>query len=630
MRGSLGPGLALLALCALLTALTPAFLNLSNLSNVLLQSAINAVLAVGLTFVILTGGIDLSVGSVLALAGMVLGKLLKSGCPVVFAVPVALAVGAGLGLLNGQMVTRGKLPPFIATLGMMSAARGLALVFSGGKPETGFAGDFLFFGQGPVLVLIMLGVYALAAFVLQRSVYGRSLYALGGNEQAAWLSGLPTNRLKSSVYVLSGLLSGLAAVMLTARLNSAQPIAGVMYELDAIAAVVMGGTSLNGGQGGVGGTLFGALIMSVLRNGLNLLEVSSDMQQVVIGVVIVLAVLLDRSRQGLDSGAGSKPREALGPWPFAPANKRTATGLAMAGLALLGLIVLVRAPDRKTGITLALVMKTRNNPFWVDMERAAQESARKAGVHLIVQAPERETDVEKQMQIVENLIQKKVQALILAPCGSKEVVPAILKANQARIPVLIVDTRVDSDTLKAAGARVETFIGSDNFLGGELAGEFLCQQLGNRGRVLLLEGIAGHETVDARRRGFLKALEKHPGVVLAASQTAHAEQEKAFNVTQNLLQAKPDVQGIFGCNDVMALGAMAACKAMNRPDIRIVGFDASAPAREAMQQGSMVGSVAQYPAEMGRLGVEKALECLAGRPLPAYVPTKVEVVSTSK
>ncbi|MFN8610570.1 MAG: substrate-binding domain-containing protein [Vulcanimicrobiota bacterium] len=614
----MGPAVAFLCLSALLSLLTPNFLQAANLTNVLLQSAINGVLAAGMTFVILTGGIDLAVGSILALSGMVLGKLLLSGTPVVVALLASLAVSSLLGLLSGLMVTRGKLPPFIATLGMMSAVRGLALVYSGGRPASGFSSGFLSLAEGPVLVGIMALVYVVSALVLQRTVFGRSVYALGGNEQAAWLSGLPTDRLKCSVYVLSGFLSGVAAIMLTARLNSAQPIAGTMYELDAIAAVVMGGTSLTGGQGGVLGTLFGALIMGVLRNGLNLLEVSADMQQVVIGAVIVLAVLVDRSREQITRSMNSQLRE-----------HPQRSGL----LAVLTLVAVVlgatayRSAHQAGGPVVAFVMKTKNNPFWVDMEEAAQKAARASGIRLIVQAPERETDVEKQMQIVENLIQKRVSALVLAPCGSKEIVPAILKANAAGIPVLIVDTRVDEATLKQAGAHTETFIGSDNYHGGELAGEHMCQVLKEKGRVIILEGIPGHETVDDRRRGFVDALKKHPGVVVAASQTANAEQEKAFNVTQNLLQSNPDIQGIFGCNDVMALGAMAACKSMGRKDIVIVGFDASAPGRQAISEGTMSGSVAQYPSEMGRLGVEDSLAVLKGQKLPAYVPTKVDVVS---
>lgn len=612
MIARLGPLLGLFLLGLLLTLLTPSFLTPENIANVLLQSAINAVLAAGMTFVILTGGIDLSVGSMLALAGMVLGKLLKLGVPWPGALAACLAIGALLGLVNGLLITRGKLPPFIATLGMMSSARGLALVYSGGRPESGFPPQFLDLAQGAMLLVIMALVYLAAGIILDRTVFGRSVYALGGNEQAAWLSGIPTDRVKTLVYVLSGTLSGLAAVMLTARLNSAQPIAGVMYELDAIAAVVIGGTSLSGGQGSVVGTLLGALIMSVLRNGLNLLEVSADMQQVVIGFVIVLAVLVDRSRDTLGAWLKRRPRLA-------------AAG-AVVTLVVLGALAISFRQSSHEGPVIALVMKTKNNPFWVDMEAAAQEAAAKAGVKLVVQAPERETDVEKQMQTVENLIQKRVAALILAPCGSKEIVPAIKKANEAGIPVLIVDTRVDEPTLQAAGATIDTFIGSDNLKGGELAGDFLCQALGGKGSVVLLEGIAGHETVDARRRGFLEALKRFPDVTLASSQPANAEQEKAFNVTQNILQSHPDIQGLFACNDVMALGALQACQSMGRKDVKIVGFDASDDARAAIQAGTMLGSVAQYPREMGRLGVESALRRLKGEKLEPYLPTKVDVI----
>ncbi len=607
----LAPALALIALCAWLSLMTPTFLTGDNLTNVLLQSAINAVLAAGMTFVILTGGIDLSVGSSLALAGMLLGRLLHQGYPWPVAVLGCLALGGLLGLINGLLITRGKLPPFIATLGMMSAAHGLALVFNGGRPESGFAPSFLQLGQGPSLLTIMGTVYLLSWVTLQRTVFGRSLYAVGGNEQAAWLSGIPTDAVKTAVYVLAGVLNGVAATMLTARLDSAQPTAGTGYELDAIAAVVIGGTSLAGGQGSVIGTLLGALIMGVLRNGLNLLRVDSNMQLVVIGVVIVLAVLLDRARGQLGT-----PRARL-----------------LLGAAVVVVFVgsfLWRLNARPPQVEIAMVFKTKNNPFWVDMEQAAQEAARKAGVKLTVQAPERETDVEKQMQIVENLIQAHVSAIVLAPCGSREIVPAIKKANEAGIPVLIVDTRVDEEAVKAASAQVETFIGSDNLKGGQLAGEFMAARLGGKGRVIVLEGIAGHETVEARKDGFVQALAKFPSMTVAASQTANAEQEKAFNVTQNLLQSDPNIQGIFAANDVMALGALQACKQMRRDDIVIVGFDASDDARAAIKEGTMAGSVAQYPREMGRLGVESALERLNGKTLPAYIPTKVDVIDRSR
>jgi ribose/xylose/arabinose/galactoside ABC-type transport system permease subunit len=207
-------------------------------------------------------------------------------------------VGLACGVVNGLLITVGRLPPFIATLGMMSVARGTALMFTEGRPISGFAENFRWFATGEVVrvpapVLIMIAVYAVAHFVLRRTKLGRYTYAIGGNEEAALLSGVNVRRYKTLVYGLAGLLSGLAAILLTARLNSAQPIAGMMYELDAIAATVIGGTSLLGGEGTVLGTLIGALIMAVLRNGLNLLGVSSFIQQIVIGSVIIVAVLID-------------------------------------------------------------------------------------------------------------------------------------------------------------------------------------------------------------------------------------------------------------------------------------------------------------------------------------------------
>jgi len=293
-----GTLLGLLALSLALWILTPHFLTVSNLLNVLEQSSINAIVAAGMTFAIISGGIDLSVGSVLALSGIVLASLLQTGAGLPVALTLALASAAACGLLNGLFVTMGRLPPFIATLGMMSVARGLALIWAEGRPISGFGESFRLIATArplgiPAPVLITLLVYALAYVALAHSVFGRSIYAIGGNEEASRLSGVPVRLHKTGAYVVCGLTSGVAAVVLTARLNSAQPTAGIMYELDAIAATVIGGTSLFGGEGTLVGALIGALIMGVLRNGLNLLNVSSFVQQFVIGIVIIAAVLID-------------------------------------------------------------------------------------------------------------------------------------------------------------------------------------------------------------------------------------------------------------------------------------------------------------------------------------------------
>lgn len=293
-----GTVFGLFFLCFILWVLTPYFMTISNLLNIAEQTSINAIIAVGMTFVIISAGIDLSVGSIMAFSGVILASALQAGLPLPFAIMIGLSIGALCGIVNGILISYGKLPPFISTLGMMSVARGAALLSTGGRPVSGFSETFRFLATGKILhipmpVIIMAIVFLLAHFVLTRTKLGRYTYAIGGNEKAALLSGVNVKHYKIYIYTISGLLSGVAAVILTARLNSAQPIAGIMYELDAIAATVIGGTSLVGGVGTISGTLIGALIMGVLRNGLNLLGVSSFVQQTVIGTVIIVAVLID-------------------------------------------------------------------------------------------------------------------------------------------------------------------------------------------------------------------------------------------------------------------------------------------------------------------------------------------------
>ncbi len=293
-----GTVLGLVVLSSVLWALTPHFLTVPNLLNVAQQTSINAIVAVGMTFVIISGGIDLSVGSIVAFSGVALGAALQGGQALPVALAIALGIGVTCGLVNGAIISWGGLPPFIVTLGMMSIVRGAALVFTEGRPVSGFDPLFRSLAAGqlggvPAPVIATLAVYLVAHVVLTRTTFGRYVYAIGGNEEATRLAGVSVRFHKTMIYAVSGLVSAMAAVILTARLNSAQPIAGMMYELDAIAATVIGGTSLMGGQGSLAGTLVGALIMAVLRNGLNLLGVSSFLQQIVIGAVIIGAVLVD-------------------------------------------------------------------------------------------------------------------------------------------------------------------------------------------------------------------------------------------------------------------------------------------------------------------------------------------------
>ncbi len=276
---------------------------------------------------------------------------------------------------------------------------------------------------------------------------------------------------------------------------------------------------------------------------------------------------------------------------------------------------------------VAFVMKTLNHPFFLDMKRGAEEAAARLGVDLVVQAAERELDVEKQMQIIENLIQTGVQALCVTPSGSKEIVSALIKANRASIPVVVADTRVDPAAATAAGLKLGTFVGSDNYEGGRLAGLFLAEQTRGKARVAVLEGIPGHETGDSRLRGFRDGITPSAGITIVASQPANWERDQGFTVFQNMLQAHPDIDAVFACSDLMALGAVEAIAAANRTGkIRVVGFDALEDARKAIEAGRMAASVAQSPREMGRLAVESAVKLTRGETVPAEQRVPIELV----
>ena len=313
VAGRYGALIFLIVLCVVFAVLEPAFLTTRNIFNVIRQVSIYGMLAIGMTFVILTGGIDLSIGSVLALAGLVCAAVEKGsrgllgagageahGFGLPAAVAAAIAVGLIAGTSQGLAVSRMKVPPFIVTLGGMSVFRGLALVFSGGQPISAFRAPYKFWGQGmigpvPVPVILFLVFAIIAYIVLRYTRYGRHIYAVGGNQEAARLSGLNVGALILSVYMIMGFFAGLSGFVLSSRLNSAEQVAGVGYELQVIAGVVIGGTSLTmGGEGGIFGTVVGILLMGVLSNGLTLMNVSPYYQQIIVGLIIVFAVYFDQ------------------------------------------------------------------------------------------------------------------------------------------------------------------------------------------------------------------------------------------------------------------------------------------------------------------------------------------------
>lgn len=610
---------ALIVLVVAMSALSGDFLTTDNLLNVGVQAAVTAILAFGVTFVIVSAGIDLSVGSVAALSATVLAWSATShGVPVVLAVVLAVATGIAAGLVNGFLIAYGKLPPFIATLAMLSVARGLSLVISEGSPiafpdSVSHLGDTLG-GWLPVPVLVMVVMGLIAAFVLGRTYIGRSMYAIGGNEEAARLSGLRVKKQKLAIYALSGVFAAAAGIVLASRLSSAQPQAADGYELDAIAAVVIGGASLAGGTGKASGTLIGALILAVLRNGLNLLSVSAFWQQVVIGVVIALAVLLDTVRRK----AGATP-VAAGTGGGKGRQAATYGLAAVVTVAVVGATSFLHNGSSSTANPkVGLALSTLNNPFFVQIQSGAKAEAKKLGVDLTV--TDAQNDASQQANQLQNFTSSGYDAIVVNPVDSDAAGPAVRAADKAEIPVVAVDRGVNKAT-------TDTLVASDNVAGGELAARTVAEKLGGTGRIVILQGQAGTSAARERAEGFAKGLKAYPGIQVLAQQPADFDRTKGLDVMSNLLQAHPDVQGVIAANDEMALGAIKALGSKAGKSVQVVGFDGTPDGLTAVTNGTLYASVAQQPSELGRIAVDNALKALQGKKVAETVKVPVKVVT---
>ncbi|MFH9364201.1 substrate-binding domain-containing protein [Streptomyces anulatus] len=614
---------ALVVLVVAMSLLSGDFLTTQNLLNVGVQAAVTAILAFGVTFVIVSAGIDLSVGSVAALSATVLAwSATSAGVPVVLAVVLAVLTGIACGFVNGALVSYGKLPPFIATLAMLSIARGLSLVISQGSPipfpeSVSALGDTLG-GWLPVPVLVMIAMGLVTALILGRTFIGRSMYAIGGNEEAARLSGLRVKRQKIVIYALSGLFAAVAGIVLASRLVSAQPQAAQGYELDAIAAVVIGGASLAGGVGKASGTLIGALILAVLRNGLNLLSVSAFWQQVVIGVVIALAVLLDTLRRKAGSGAAS----SAGTAPGAPGAGRKGA-LKLAGAALCVALVVGAVSFFNSGSSggttkVGMSLSTLNNPFFVQMKEGAQAEAEKAGIDLTV--TDAQNDASQQANQLQNFTSSGVSSIIVNPVDSDAVGPGVRSANKADIPVVAADRGVNK-------ADTATLVASDNVAGGKLAADALADKLGGKGSIVILQGTAGTSASRERGAGFAEGLKAYPDIKVVAKQPADFDRTKGLDVMTNLIQSHPGVTGVFAENDEMALGAAKALGSKAGKSVSVVGFDGTPDGLKAVEAGTLYASVAQQPAELGKIAVQNAVKAAKDEKVESTVKVPVKVVT---
>jgi ribose transport system substrate-binding protein len=361
--------------------------------------------------------------------------------------------------------------------------------------------------------------------------------------------------------------------------------------------------------------------MGMLRNGLNLLNVPSAWEGVVIGVVLVLAVIFDRLRQQNTTQT--------------QVQKKIKNKILVPSLLILAFFFafnhrLEQPANSQQPTVIALITKANGSSYWQRMQAGAEEEAKKHHIKLLTMAPDKETDVERQYQLIENAIQQKVAAILLAPAGTKELITAIKKANQANIPVLLLDTKIDRKEAQRLAVQVESFIGSDNFKGGELAGKALAESIYFTGSVGIIEGISGHETAESRRLGFLHALHEYPEIKVVASQTAHWERERSYSVTQNMLQTHPDIRAIFCASDEMAMGSVEALRALQRKDVVIVGFDANPDALAYVINKKITATVAQSPRYMGMKGVYYAHQLLQHKIIPPAIhPTPLNLVTAN-
>jgi ribose transport system permease protein len=614
---------ALVVLVIAMSLLSGDFLTTQNLLNVGVQAAVTAILAFGVTFVIVSAGIDLSVGSVAALSATVLAWAATSeGVPVWIAVILAVVTGIACGFVNGALISYGKLPPFIATLAMLSVGRGLSLVISQGSPipfpqSVSRVGDTLG-GWLPVPVLVMVVMGLITALILGRTFIGRSMFAIGGNEEAARLSGLRVKRQKVVIYALSGLFAAVAGIVLASRLTSAQPQAAQGYELDAIAAVVIGGASLSGGVGKASGTFIGALILAVLRNGLNLLSVSAFWQQVVIGVVIALAVLLDTVRRK----AGATPTAAgAASGPGGSRGKQAAQYViaAVVAAAIIGGISLWNNGSSGTSTKLGLSVSTLNNPFFVQMKAGAQAEAKKEGIKLTV--TDAQNDASQQANQLQNFTSEGMSSVIVNPVDSDAVGPAVRGANKADIPVVAADRGVNK-------AKTATLVASDNVAGGRQAAKTLADKLGGSGKIVILQGTAGTSASRERGQGFAEGIKAYPGIKVVAKQPADFDRTKGLDVMTNMLQANPGVDGVFAENDEMALGAIKALGSKAGKSVAVVGFDGTPDGLKAVEAGTLYASVAQQPKELGRIAVQNAVRAAKDKKVAEMVKVPVKVVTS--
>jgi ribose/xylose/arabinose/galactoside ABC-type transport system permease subunit/ABC-type sugar transport system substrate-binding protein len=573
---------ALVMECVFFAASAPSFATWGNFFEVLRFSVELGLLAVALTPILITGGIDLSVGSTIGLTAVLFGAMTQGAhLPIATAVLLSLAVGLVAGALNAALIAGLRLPPLIVTLGTFSLYRGIAEgITHGAVSYTGFPSGFLHFGQGyfwkvvpvqlPVFALVVLGYYVL----LHRSVIGRALYAIGFNAEGARYAGIPVRRRLALIYVLSGVVSALAAIIYVAHLGLAKSDLGTGYELQAIAAVVLGGTSVFGGRGTLFGSLLGLFFLSVLANGMHLMALPSELTGVLIGLLLLAIVSVDRlrSRRAKPTEEGAKQRK-----PF------VAVG-ALVAIAI-GVFVALHASHSRgissKQLTIAVMPKAKGDPYFISARAGAEEAAKELGVKLIWDGPT-SLDASQQNELVENWITRGVNAIVVAVENRGSISTVLRKARAHDIPVMTWDADAEKD------AR-DYFLNQATPEGiAEALADEAARLLPNGGDYAIVTGALSAENQNEWIR-YIKArmASAHPNVRLATIQPSDDDRDKAFNATQTILKAYPQVKLVMAISAPAVPGAAEAVQQAGRKDVSVIGLSLPSICRPYIHNGSV-------------------------------------------
>ena len=619
--------LLMLVVGVLLSLQQQTFFTGPNLLNVARTFSWLAIAAFGESLVIIIGGIDLSVGAVMGLSGLISAQCMQAGLPVLLAVTVGLATGALVGWLNGTIVAHVKLPPFIVTLGTMSVMQGLTHGLSGGWSVTDLPQGFRLLGQsdlplGPISLplpfVFVLALAVLVSMLTNRTLLGRYVYALADSEQALRISGIKVAQVKVTTYMLCGLLAATGGLLMTARLGVATPTAATGYELDIIAAAVIGGTSLFGGKGSTLGVLLGAAFMQILRNGLVLLGFPAYWQEAAMGAMVLLAILLDywrRERTPAWNRKGDselKGREGGVVERVVRSRRGRLTFFISVALLFVTLIIWrilaglpggllpAESPERQT-LTIAWIPKARDNPVFELGRQGAVQKAEELSASGPVQVEvlyvgSVSSDAVEQVQVIEDVIARKVDAIAVSCNDPIACIDPINKAVEAGIPVMT----WDADSPRS---RRFTYLGIDNYQAGRAAADLLVQAMDQQGEVAILTGVPGAHNLEERVHGFRDGVALYPDIEIVATVFSNDDINLGIQVVVETMQAHPDLDGWFfsGMWPLVAdRGSMPLWEDATLHDgLKTVAFDTLPVELELLRDGYLSGLVGQKYWEWG-------------------------------